>query len=124
MLILTDETRVDPFGEAFEKSKEIFIPWSINPRRPKDEDRKFMRMGKSQLFSHTFALAVKGNRFTGIGLLFFIPISTGSCRCLARNIDEFLKTRIIFETGMDQVLGSKAVYFKIRFLSDGLRHTG
>jgi hypothetical protein len=56
----------DPFGDAFEKGKDIFIPWSVDGTRPKDHNGQFMSMGKNDFFPHAFAPAIKGNRFTGV----------------------------------------------------------
>jgi hypothetical protein len=66
MLVRTDRAGFDPSGEAFEKGKNIFIPWPVDSRRPKDENGKFMSMGKNPFFPRAFAPAIKGNRFTGV----------------------------------------------------------
>jgi hypothetical protein len=66
MLVWTYKTGFDPSGEAFEKGKDIFVPWSVDRRRPEDDNGKFMSMGKNQFFPHAFAPAIKGNRFTGV----------------------------------------------------------
>jgi hypothetical protein len=66
MLVRTSGTGFDPSGDAFEKGKEIFIPWPIDSRRPHDESGKFMSMAKNHFFPHAFAPAIKGNRFTGV----------------------------------------------------------
>jgi len=66
MLVRTYRAGFDPSGEAFEKGKDIFIPWPVDSRRPKDENGKFMGMGKNPFFPHAFAPAIKGNRVTGI----------------------------------------------------------
>jgi hypothetical protein len=66
MLVRTYWTGFDPSGETFEKGKNIFIPWPVDNRRPKDENGKFMGMGKNPFFPHALAPAIKGNRFTGV----------------------------------------------------------
>jgi hypothetical protein len=45
VLVWTYGTGFDPSGEAFEKSKNIFIPKPLCSRRPRDKNGKFMRMG-------------------------------------------------------------------------------
>jgi hypothetical protein len=66
MLFPSYRTGFDPSGEAFEKGKDIFIPWPVDGRRPNDENGKFISMGKNQFFPRKFAPAIKGNRFTGV----------------------------------------------------------
>jgi hypothetical protein len=62
----TQKTGFDPSGEAFEKDEPIFIPWPVDYRRPKDDNGKFMRMGKSPFFPRALAPAISGNWFTGV----------------------------------------------------------
>jgi hypothetical protein len=66
MPVRTHRTGVDSSGEAFEKGKNIFIPWPVDNRRPKDENGKFMRMGKNPFFPRALAPAIKRNRLTGV----------------------------------------------------------
>jgi hypothetical protein len=62
----TCKTGFDPSGEAFEQGKDVFIPWPVDSRRPKDESGKFMSMGENRFLSHALAPAIKGNRFAGV----------------------------------------------------------
>ena len=80
-------------------------------------------MGENRFLSHALAPAIKGNRFTGVYFLFVAAISTWPCRCLTRNIDEFLKTRVLFETSMDHIFRSEAIYLRIGFVFDRLGRT-
>ena len=98
-------------------------PLAVDSRRPKDDSGKLMSMGKDRFLSHPLTPAVKRNRLTGVRLLFAAAVSAWPCRCLAGDIDEFLKTGIIFETRMDQVFRSSAIYVKIGFLFDRSGHT-
>jgi hypothetical protein len=92
MVVRTYGTGFDPPGEAFEKGKDILIPWPVDSRRPKDENGKFMSMGKNRFFPHAFAPAIKGNRFTGASFLLHL---SDLALPLPASIDEFLKMRII-----------------------------
>jgi hypothetical protein len=58
MLILTQETGLDPFGEEFEKGIYISVPWSIYGTGPEDEEGEFMRVCDGHLLSHSFAPAI------------------------------------------------------------------
>jgi hypothetical protein len=58
MLILAGEAGLDSFGEEFEESIDIPIPRPINRRRPEDEERNFMGMGKSKFLPHPFTMAI------------------------------------------------------------------
>jgi hypothetical protein len=66
MLLRTSGTGIDPSGEAFEKGEDIFIPRPVDSTRPKDENGKFVSIGKNPFFPHAFAPAIIGKRFTRV----------------------------------------------------------
>jgi hypothetical protein len=65
-VVRTERTGFDPPREAFEQGKDIFIPWPVDGRRPKDDNGKFMSMAQDIFFPREFAPAITGHRLTGV----------------------------------------------------------
>ncbi len=83
-----------------------------------------MSMGKGQLFSHPFTLAIGGYGFTPIGLLLFITIPTRACGGLTRKVDELPDIRVMLKAGEDQVLCSEGIHLEVGFFLHRLGDPG
>jgi hypothetical protein len=123
MLIVVKETGLDALGVALKKSIKAFIPGSIDGTRPQDEERKLMGVGQGQFLPQQFAFPIGRDRFARVGFLFLPTAPTRTCCCLARKIDKFFETGIIFDAGLDKVLRTQGIHFEIGFFIDGRYRT-
>jgi hypothetical protein len=58
MSFLTQEAGLDPFGEELEEGIHIPISWPIDSGGAENDKRQFVNMGKGEVLSHPFALAI------------------------------------------------------------------
>ena len=80
-------------------------------------------MGEGKFLSHALALAIGGDRFTCVRLFLPASIPARTCGRLAGEVDEFQGAGVLFEAGLDEVIGSVAVDLEIGFVFSGLCHS-
>jgi hypothetical protein len=119
VVIVVAETGIDALREALEKSIKSFIPGPIDGARPQDKERKLMRVGQGQLLPQQLAFPIGRDRVARVGFLFLTTVPARTCCCLARKIDEFLETGVVFDAGLDKVLRTQGIHFEISFFFDG-----
>jgi len=123
VLIVAGETGLDALGEALEKSIKAFIPGPIDGTRTQDNKRKLMGVGQGQLLPQQFAFPLRRDRFARVGF-HFLPTARARTRCcLARKVDKFFETGIVFDAGLDKVLSAQGIHFEIGFFFDGRYRT-
>jgi hypothetical protein len=59
-----------------------------------------------------------------VGLRLLHPISARTGGRLARKVDKFLDTRILFEAGMNEIVCAHGIYFEVGFFSGRLCDPG
>jgi hypothetical protein len=82
-----------------------------------------MRVGQRQLLPQQFASPVGRDWVARVGFLCLPTAPTRTRCCLARKIDEFFETGVVFDAGLDKVLRTQGIHFEIGFFFDGRYRT-